>query len=244
MLYMTTRCATSPRGVEQRGERRDAHQNDAVLRGEAVGERRERCGTQRVHRHVGEHARPIDKAGLGGDDEQRALGEAGSGPRRRRPRGDACRRPARARTAFRVLPATGARSRAGSRAAGPQAVNASESPCRASCACRSRRGLAHDRQTVGDRLDAGVGAAAQRIGVHEQEEQPAEPERRHPSRKIGRTSLAVPAARGACKTTPPRSGRRGSRGRGGRPAAARDRLLTPRRLSIVRRDQQTISTAA
>ena len=83
--------------------------------------------------------------------------------------------------------------------------------------------LAHDRQAVGDRLDAGVGAAAQRIGADEEQQQAADARAWRPVRE----SLCEPSRR-----WPGSSGsvahdaaadeqRRGSPGRAGRPAAAR-----------------------
>ena len=40
--------------------------------------------------------------------------------------------------------------------------------------------LPHDRQAVGDGLDAGVRAAAERVGADEEQQQPADAERRQP----------------------------------------------------------------
>ena len=56
MLYMTTRWPTSPAGVEQRRESGNAHQQDAVLGREPLGERRKAMGHPGVHGHVGQHA--------------------------------------------------------------------------------------------------------------------------------------------------------------------------------------------
>ena len=60
--------------VEQRGDRRAAHEQDAVLHAEALGERREAVRQPRVDRHVRHDARPVDEARLRGDEEEARLG--------------------------------------------------------------------------------------------------------------------------------------------------------------------------
>ena len=64
-----------------------AHEQHAVLRREPVGERREAVRQPAVDRHVGHHARPVDEAGLRGDEQQRRLGDQRRAPRSQRPTG-------------------------------------------------------------------------------------------------------------------------------------------------------------
>ena len=63
--------------VEEEQDGRAAHEQDAVLHGQPVRERGEAVGEPVVDGHVGHDPRPVDEAGLGGDEEQGALREDG-----------------------------------------------------------------------------------------------------------------------------------------------------------------------
>ena len=130
----------------------------------------------RVGGHVRHDPRPVDESGLGGDEEQRGLADQrddrrGRG-RTRSPR--ASRSPRRARRGRRSwsCPLRAWRRRAGSRRGSRTAVMASEVAHHApSSASRSATfGSRIMRHAVRDGLDAGVGAAAERVGAGEEVE--------------------------------------------------------------------------
>ena len=79
MEYMTTSFATEPWVYAERGQRRSAHEVDAVVRHQAVRELREAARHPGVHGHVGQNARPRQESGLGGDEEQGPGGNQGQG---------------------------------------------------------------------------------------------------------------------------------------------------------------------
>src|ERR1041385_8469364 len=62
-------------GVREKRERCDAHEPDAVAGHEMVAEMGEAMRHPRVDRHIGEHAGPVDKAGLRGDEQKRRLAQ-------------------------------------------------------------------------------------------------------------------------------------------------------------------------
>jgi hypothetical protein len=93
--------------VGQRSDGRGAHEEHAVAHREPLGERREAVREPRVRGHVGHDARPVEKARLRRDEEQRALARERRRSRKRRPRerrpASTPRRRARSSTAFIVL---------------------------------------------------------------------------------------------------------------------------------------------
>ena len=172
-------------GVEQRHQRRRPHQHDPVLRRQSIRQRREPARHPVVDRHVGQHARAVDEAGLRGDHQQDALGEQRH--HRQHPTAGQRRRHG--------LDQHGVQRLAGHRRDVPQQITdqqagGGEGQRHRHVQHRPLRGaharLAHDRQAVRHRLDAGVGAAAQRVGVHEEQEHPAHAQRPHPLVKAGR----------------------------------------------------------
>ena len=71
--YMMTSVWTLPCVYIKRAERGKSHQQDAVVRGQPLGEVGEPARHPGVVGHVGQHARPVDEAGLRGDKQQRAF---------------------------------------------------------------------------------------------------------------------------------------------------------------------------
>jgi hypothetical protein len=122
--------------VEQRQQRRETHPDDAVLCGEAVRERCEPLGEPAVERHVRQHARSVDEAGLRGDDEQQRLGGQRRGDECAGARpvgGDALRRAPRSAS----CPARPRRRRGCSRGAVRSRSTRASTPCTPSCVERS-----------------------------------------------------------------------------------------------------------
>ena len=164
-------------GVEQRRQRGRAHQHDPVLGGQAIGQRGEPARHPVVDRHVGQHARAVDEAGLRRDHQQDPLGEEGHDGQH------ACRsgkRRGHGLDQHRVQRLAAHRGDVPQQVADQQAAGGERQRDR-----HVEHGplgglharLAHDGQAVRDRLDAGVGAAAQRVGVNEEQEHPAQAQR-------------------------------------------------------------------
>ena len=165
-------------GVEQRGQRGAAHQQDPVLGREPLRQRREPVRHPGVHRHIGEHARAVEEPGLGCHDEQGGLRE-----QRHHQEPVSQREPGHD-----PLHQCGIHGLARNRRHAPEQVADQQSRRRD----RERQGhidhralgrphlrLPHDREAVGDRLDPGVGAATQREGPNEEQHQSTGAERRY-----------------------------------------------------------------
>jgi len=165
--------------VQQHEEGRAAHQQHAVLHGEAVAERAEPVRQEGILRQVGHHAGAGDESGLGGDEQQQRLGGDGDEhvPLTHRQRAEmerACehlrqpvvhRLPRDRMDAHQQIPEddpAGGHGEAGG--------HVDHRPL----AGEDAR-LAHDREAVRDRLDSGVRARAQRVGAQEQQRKGDEP---------------------------------------------------------------------
>ena len=61
--------------IDEKEQGCHSHEGDAVLHGEALGERREAPGKPRVDRHVRHDPRSVYEARLGGHEEERPFGE-------------------------------------------------------------------------------------------------------------------------------------------------------------------------
>ena len=254
--YMTTSTATSPRGVEEHRDRGDAHQEDAVLRDEPVGELGEAVRHPRVDRHVREDARAVEEARLRRDEEQRAprassVISTNAAPDRDAARRSscppACRRGPRSSSCPRPE-CTSREQVAEQDAARRERERRGHVEHRALAGLHAR--LAQDRDAVRDGLDAGVRAAAQRVGAQEERDRCAEARRRavHASGVV----LARPPRDdvrelGACAERRRQDDDRvrASRGRRGRsaPATMTD-SFTPRRFRTMRRMTTTIASSS
>ena len=106
--------------------------------------------------------------------------------------------------------------------------------------------LPHDRQAVGDRLDAGVGAAAQRVGPDEQQQQAADAQRGGAmAEPVAHARAAVAGQLRRCPRMPPPMTRRGSPGRAERPGAGSSTdSRTPRMFKVVSTRMKPNSTGS
>ena len=177
--------------MQQHQEARAAHQQHAVLHGQPVAQRAEAVREPRVVRHVRHHPRPVDEAGLRRDEEQQRLrkqGEEDEPFSHRKPEqlhvSGELRRQQRVHGVVGVHVAHVEQQVAEDDAAGGH--RQADGHVRHGALGGLDPGLAHDLQAVGDRFDSGVRAAAQRVGAHEEERQPAESERAHAVREPGR----------------------------------------------------------
>ena len=182
IAYMTTSFRDRALRVDEGHERGDAHQPDPVVRDEAVGELGEAVGRPGVRRHVGQDARPVEEARLRRDEEEAAGRDQGERSTRVCPRAKPPivhdPKTLSARTAFMIF------------------VGCGRAPVSRYAEDDARRGegerdrhvehrllrvvdlrLPQDRHAVGNGLDAGVRAAAQRVGAQDDEEHRQEPDR-------------------------------------------------------------------
>ena len=160
-------------GVQQHQERGAAHQEHAVLHGEAVAEGAEAMRKEGILGQVGHHARAGDESRLRGDEQQQGLRRNGND---HVPVADGER--TQVEVAGQHLRQHVVHRLAGHRVDAHQQVS-EDDPARGD---RQAGGhvdhgplggqdprLPHDVEPVGDRLDAGVGARAQRVGAEEEQ---------------------------------------------------------------------------
>ena len=164
---VAARCRAAPPSAA------DAHEQDAVLGHQAVAQLVEAVRHPRVDRHVGEHARAVEEARLGRDEEQRALADQRDEqepltdlqPADVPAAGDALDQDRVQRPAGLVLDAE-QQVREQDAAGGERERHRHVE--HGALAGRDPR-LAQDLQAVRDRLDAGVGAAAEAVGAQERD---------------------------------------------------------------------------
>ena len=154
------------------------------MAGQAVGKRAEPARHPAVQRHVGHHARAADVAGLRREKEQPGLG--------------AERQPGEPGAEIQLLHEQTVHGPALDRMQVGEQVTKHQAARRhgqrdghvehGPLGVRHLR-LAHGRDAVGDRLDAGVGAGPAGVGLHEDDEQ-------HPEAEVARIGVHVPGGSG------------------------------------------------